>query len=259
VVRAARAPIRERGRVRNPDLVVIADETLVPVTSAGVLEGVDEATWLLIRSEVPAADWARRLGRRGRLLTLPAPAAERVELPTLGATCAGAAARLVGVLSRASLEHALRDELAPLGAEALAESRSRALEAFDRLAGEAGCVSEGPDPSAAAGARPDWVELPAEPAARSAPDVRVPLSSAQVRTGLWRSLRPVIDHQLCHRCAWVCSTFCPDGAISIDAEGRPGIDYDHCKGCLVCAAVCPPHAIRVEPERGQPLPGQATP
>jgi pyruvate ferredoxin oxidoreductase gamma subunit len=258
VVRAARVPIRERGRVRNPDLVVVADETLVPVASAGVLEGVDEATWLLIRSQAPAAEWERRLGRRGRVLTLPSTE-ERAELPTVGATCAGAAARLVGAISRASLARALREELAPLGAEALAESRGRALEAFDRLTGEAGCVAEGPDPSVAAEARPAWVELLAEPAARSAPDVHVPLSSAQVRTGLWRSLRPVIDRDLCRRCAWVCSTFCPDGAISIDAEGRPAIDYDHCKGCLVCAAVCPPHAIRVEPERGQPLPGEATP
>jgi pyruvate ferredoxin oxidoreductase gamma subunit len=47
---------------------------------------------------------------------------------------------------------------------------------------------------------------------------------------------------------WVCGTLCPDGAISADAEGRPRIDYDHCKGCLICAAVCPPHAIEALPE-----------
>ena len=69
-----------------------------------------------------------------------------------------------------------------------------------------------------------------------------------MQTGLWRTQRPVIDDALCHRCAWICSTFCPDGAISIAADGRPAIDYDHCKGCLVCAAVCPPHAIRAVPE-----------
>jgi pyruvate ferredoxin oxidoreductase gamma subunit len=45
----------------------------------------------------------------------------------------------------------------------------------------------------------------------------------------------------------VCSTFCPDSAITV-SSGRPEIDYDHCKGCMVCAGVCPPHAIQGEPE-----------
>jgi pyruvate ferredoxin oxidoreductase gamma subunit len=47
----------------------------------------------------------------------------------------------------------------------------------------------------------------------------------------------------------VCTTFCPDGALGVDPTGAPRIDYDHCKGCLVCVAVCPPHAIRAVPER----------
>jgi pyruvate ferredoxin oxidoreductase gamma subunit len=71
----------------------------------------------------------------------------------------------------------------------------------------------------------------------------------QVRTGLWRTMRPVIDYDLCNRCSWVCSTFCPDSAISVDEDRTPRIDYDHCKGCMICVAVCPPHAIRAVPER----------
>jgi pyruvate ferredoxin oxidoreductase gamma subunit len=68
------------------------------------------------------------------------------------------------------------------------------------------------------------------------------LTSVEVRTGLWRTLRPVIDYDLCKRCWWVCSSFCPDGAINV-IDGTPQIDYDHCKGCMVCLAQCPPHAI----------------
>jgi pyruvate ferredoxin oxidoreductase gamma subunit len=47
----------------------------------------------------------------------------------------------------------------------------------------------------------------------------------------------------------VCSTLCPDSAIRVLADGRPEIDYDHCKGCLICVGVCPPHAIRAIPEK----------
>ena len=41
----------------------------------------------------------------------------------------------------------------------------------------------------------------------------------------------------------------PISPIEVDADHTPRIDYDHCKGCMVCVAVCPPHAIHAVPER----------
>ncbi len=67
-------------------------------------------------------------------------------------------------------------------------------------------------------------------------------------TTIWRTRRPELDRGRCHHCHWICSTFCPDGVIAADAEGAPIIDYDHCKGCLVCVAQCPAHAIEALPE-----------
>ncbi len=256
-VRAARAPIRERGALRSPDLVVVADETLIPVRSAGVAAGLDAHAWLLIRSALPAQAWRERPARAERVLTLAAPAEERAELPFLGSACAAAAARLVGAISWPVLEAALAQEVAGLGAGAERESLARARAAWDALAPHAGTVAEGPDLLPASG-DPGWIELPLDPAELSAPDVRVPLTSREVRTGLWRTQRPVIEPDRCHGCAWICSSLCPDGAIAIDA-GRPVIDYDHCKGCGVCVAVCPHHAIRIEREEPEvPAPGQST-
>jgi pyruvate ferredoxin oxidoreductase gamma subunit len=249
-VRASRAPIRERGLVTRADLVAVADPTLIGVRAAGVLDGIDDHTWLLIASDVDADTWAKRLGRAGRVATLPAEP-DAGERSFAAAACAGGAARLLGVLSRESLERALESELAALGPAALAQTRTRALAAWESLAKLAGRVEEGRDVESSA-APPAWVDIPLDPGDTAAPDVRTPLSAAQVRTGLWRTQRPVIDDALCRRCSWVCSTFCPDGAIEVLADGRPRIDYDHCKGCLVCAAVCPPHAIRIEREVESP-------
>ena len=249
-VRAARAPIRERGLPARADLIAVGDESLLGVATAGVLRDADERSWLLIRSGVAQETWRSRLGRAGRVATIALEVEEGAELPLVGAACAGGAARMLGVVSRASLESALERELASLPAPARAASAARAFAAWDELAALSGCVAEEPEPIGMPARPPDWVDVPLDPADVAAPDIRVPLTSVQVRTGLWRSLRPVIDDSLCRRCSWVCSSFCPDGAISIDPDGRPRIDYEHCKGCLVCAAVCPPHAIRVEREAG---------
>jgi len=248
-VRASRSPILERGLVTRPDLVVVADETLVPIPAANVLLGVEARTVLLINSATVPDEWRQRLNISGPVVTVPVSdkVATRAELPYIGATCAGAAARLLGCLPRPSLEAALREELLALGPEVIARNLEQALSAFDALASQAAIVREGEAIAARGYDSPGWVELPFEAARRSAPDIHGAATSVRIKTGAWRTVRPVIDAARCKRCTWVCSTLCPDSAIRVE-NGRPVIDYDHCKGCLVCAAVCPPHAIAAVPE-----------
>jgi pyruvate ferredoxin oxidoreductase gamma subunit len=250
-VRAARTAINERGIITHPDLVIVADDTLVPVPAAGVLAGVSERTVLLINTTESTDLWRHRLNIDNPIITLPAAAdvEDRATLPYIGATCAGAAARLVGVIGQEALAGAIRTELAALDPAVIDRNLDNALDAYGRMTEHAGLVSEGGMITATGYADPDWAELPFEGAHISAPTVYAAANSVEVRTGLWRTLRPVIDYERCSGCWWVCSTFCPDGAIAVDADGRPVIDYDHCKGCLVCVAQCPPHAIEAVPEQ----------
>jgi pyruvate ferredoxin oxidoreductase gamma subunit len=249
-VRAARERIHERGPVRRPDLVLVADDTLVGLPAAGVLEGVGPASVLVLASVESAEEWGRRTAFPGLLLTLPAVAEEPAEARFAGVTCAGAAARCLGVVARDNLATAVRRELASLPGDAARTSLERALAAFDLLEDRAGCVVEGAD-EGAAGGPPDWIELPFDDARVSAPHVHGAATSVQVKTGVWRTLRPVLDPERCHHCHWICSTQCPDGVIDVTAGGEPDIDYDHCKGCMVCVAVCPHHALLGVPERGE--------
>jgi pyruvate ferredoxin oxidoreductase gamma subunit len=249
-VRAARAAINERGVIGAPDLVVVADDSLVGMPSAGVMQGVSSASVLLFVSDVPAQTWRERLNFGGTLLTLAAPAAGRGELPLVGARCTGAAARLLGAIPPAALDAGLQQELGAAGAEVLARNREAAQAGWEALAAHAGCVGEGQGLAASDARRPEWIELPSDPAELGAPAIHAAANSVEVRTGLWRTLRPVPEPERCKRCWWVCSAFCPDSAISVTAEGTPEIDYEHCKGCLICVAQCPSHAIRTVPESG---------
>jgi pyruvate ferredoxin oxidoreductase gamma subunit len=246
-VRAARRPIQERGPIRDPDLVVVADDSLVGLPAAGVLLGADAHTVLLLDSELPAEEWRRRTAFPGPILTLSGQ--EEGSAPRHGGVaCAGAAARCVGVLSAASLEHAVRLELEDLRREQLEAGLAQARRAFEALAEHAGCVVEHEPRPLWEAALPDWVDLPFEAARVSAPHIHAPVTSLEARTGEWRTLRPVLDRERCHLCHWICTTFCPDSVIAVDAEGAPEIDYEHCKGCLVCVAVCPHHALDAVPE-----------
>ncbi len=63
-VRASRARIDERGIIRTPDLVIVADDTLIPVPAAGVLAGVTARTVLVIASHDDPRTWRHRLNLR---------------------------------------------------------------------------------------------------------------------------------------------------------------------------------------------------
>ncbi len=241
--------INERGVIHQPDLVVVADDTLLAVPAAGVLQGVVDDTVILVNSRESAATWQHRLNLQGKLLILPASddVEDRADLPHIGATCAGAAACLLGVIEREALAAAIGEELGPLGDDVVAGNRESALAAFDAMSEHLGIVAEGSSVAAAGYEPPAWVELPVDDVSIAAPDIRASANSVQVRTGLWRTLRPVIDYDRCSKCWWVCSTFCPDSAIAVEND-TPVIDYDHCKGCMICVGICPPHAISSVPE-----------
>jgi pyruvate ferredoxin oxidoreductase delta subunit len=72
-------------------------------------------------------------------------------------------------------------------------------------------------------------------------------------TGTWRAFRPVRGEAECTHC-FQCWLFCPDSSILVDADSEEmaGFDLEHCKGCGICAAVCPVNA-RVIRDLGEDL------
>ena len=249
-VRAAKELINERGIILHPDLVIVADDSLVPVPAAGVLAGLTDRTILLISTADKAEEWKHRLNLDCTILTLPAPeeVEDRLELRYVGAECAGAAACLTGVISKERLEQAIREELEGKAERVITRNIEMAITGYDRMAEYQGLVEESELPSAKQYKSPEWIDIPFEAARISSPSIHTGLTSVMVRTGLWRTMRPVIEYENCKKCWWVCSGSCPDGAITVDADGKPEIDYDHCKGCLTCVGVCPSHAIVTIPE-----------
>lgn len=76
-----------------------------------------------------------------------------------------------------------------------------------------------------------------------------PGSAAKYKTGDWRTERPVWNAEKCTSCL-LCWMFCPDSSILVEDGKVVGIDYDHCKGCGICAKECPTkvQAIDMHPE-----------
>jgi 2-oxoacid:acceptor oxidoreductase delta subunit (pyruvate/2-ketoisovalerate family) len=86
-----------------------------------------------------------------------------------------------------------------------------------------------------------WSELPPGGAVD-------PARSERVQTGAWRTgLVPRADLSRCVNCL-LCWIYCPDSAVLLDGTTFAGFDEDVCKGCEICAAVCPVDAVEMVAE-----------
>ncbi|HZJ02964.1 MAG TPA: 4Fe-4S binding protein [Thermoleophilia bacterium] len=66
-------------------------------------------------------------------------------------------------------------------------------------------------------------------------------------TGGWRTEFPIRDEETCTQCLF-CYFFCPDSSVLAENQKVTDFDYDHCKGCGICAKECPADAITMHPE-----------
>lgn len=70
-------------------------------------------------------------------------------------------------------------------------------------------------------------------------------NAEEYQTGDWRTFRPVRDEEKCTDCL-LCWIYCPDSSVIVSDGKVTGFDYDHCKGCGICAEMCPPRVKAIE-------------
>jgi len=63
----------------------------------------------------------------------------------------------------------------------------------------------------------------------------------EIKTGEWRFQRPVTKVDKCRQCGW-CYIFCPLDCIE-EKDNHFSANLDYCKGCAICAKICPAKAI----------------
>ena len=230
-------PVLERGSIYFPNLVVIADASLLDDPVMRPLQGIPSNGMALINA--------------GSVSGISVPFSlydfTGLALQYAGSTSAlsvalgAASARLAG-LGSASVEQAVREELQGLMLDSaqIDKNLNLARASYETIK----------SPLAPAGLSQDFTSCLAvgvvDPAydgpwlgtasVASAPNT--PLR----KTGDWRVLRPIINSGRCTHC-WICFVSCPDGAITLLEGDIPRIDYGVCKGCLICAEECPVDAI----------------
>lgn len=80
-----------------------------------------------------------------------------------------------------------------------------------------------------------------------ASQIEEPGSARHYETGGWRDRRPVRDEERCTHCL-ICWLYCADDAIRVERGRVRGFDLASCKGCGLCAAVCPDKASAIAME-----------
>lgn len=244
--RIAKEPIRERGIIAHPNLVVVADESLIGDPTARVLEGVDKGTVLFVNSSLAADKLTTQASLPGRVTTLDLTEIAVRQLgkrKALSALLGAVAGRLVG-LRQESIHHAIARELADLG---LALSVIEQNQAVARYCYEATPLIPIEEQVGGTLSRTQLRIPTYEPPNRGTASITAGPNSSIRSVGGWRTFRPVLRPDLCNGC-WLCFANCPEGAITIKPDGRPAIYYPHCKGCLDCVEVCPTDALTIERE-----------
>lgn len=237
--------IFERGLIISPDIIIVADETLLGDPVANPLSGLREGGVVFVNTARQSADIQAGLPvpAAAETLDLTFLALDITSKPNVSPAVAGVVCRLVGIITEETLKNAVDREVSSLGVGKKEKEQSIALatRAY-RLCPVVPLTS--PDSPPVEKEFDRVVNLIYSGPRLGTANI-MKGGTTQIRhTGNWRLFKPVIDPGKCKKCN-ICFVRCPDSCIVLDENGYPVIQYDNCKGCLICHEECPVDAISV--------------
>ncbi len=245
--RMSESPILERGVINQPDINIIADETLLNDKAANVSHGTDNGTITMVNTHYAPSHVKETYGVPGKVATvdITETVLKIINKPALSSVAAACACRLSGMISRNTLREAVIKELAyiHLKQESIEKNVEAALVCFDKTPD----ISTSGLEHSNGGIENKIVRLEYADPREGSPSIYATGNTIKKKTGSWRLFKPVIDYDECSRCR-ACFVHCPHSCISIDESGFPQIDFENCKGCFTCMDECPKGIISRERE-----------
>ena len=242
--RIDRDRISVKSQVYEPDMLVVLDGGLPEIEP--IAEGLKPEGRAVINTEVAPEEYD--LGAAVECVTVDATtiAYEKLKAPIVNTAILGALAKAQEFVGLDSIVQAIQDKFGEKLGERAGMLNAEAAKAAYQAARSGRCRAEKPLASRAAWL-PTWDEIPigtALPSASMSGIVVGPGSSWQNPTGTWRIQSPFYMKDKCVRCLR-CWWSCPEGTIKRQQDDYMRWDYRYCKGCGICANVCPASAIEM--------------
>ena len=240
-IRISEEPILMRGHISHPNLIIIADDSLLQTETNLIGETKDSV--IFVNTTMTAEKLASKYQINGRIITydLTTLALNILGKPMVSVAVAAVASKILN-LNFEDVKQSVSLELKEIGIHDadLAKNIELARAGF-----------ESAPPVTIDSAKPyeekdrAIVELKYHEPNISTCTIVSPGNSNIRRIGDWSIYKPVIDFDKCTKCM-ICFVYCPDSAITIDKKGYPVVDLNACKGCDICCTECPPRAITLE-------------
>lgn len=236
-------PIRIHCAVYHPDIVVILDDSLLDAVD--VCEGLSPEGAIIVNTTMAPDRIREKTGFAGKIATINATQISIDELgrPIPNTVMIGALLRSTGVLKKETVLEDLEAKFRKKFPERVIQGNLKAIgRAFEEtVIAESGKTDGRPRREAKIEVKKGWQDVPIGGLIEDAGNAQ------DYETGDWKTFRPVRDEEKCTNCL-LCWIHCPDSAIMVEDGKVVGIDLLHCKGCGLCAVICPPkvHAIEME-------------
>jgi 2-oxoacid:acceptor oxidoreductase gamma subunit (pyruvate/2-ketoisovalerate family) len=235
--------IRTNAQVYTPRYVLVLDDTLI--SEVCVTSGVASGGWVILNTTKSFEEVKKIIGRSDvnyAKVDATGLALEILGRPITNTAILGAFIKVSGILSLAAIEKAIKQQFRG----ALVESNVKVVKAvFDKV--EIDKVDITYDYQKAQGEKLKWSHI--EPNYPGADDIALagvwysPGGSVKVRTGSLGVYKIKFIKENCINCM-ACWLACPDMCIKREKDAKGtwhivGSDHFHCKGCRICAEVCP--------------------